>query len=145
MEFRNYFIISPRKYGTRPGLNSRPLDLQSDSHLLPDTLPTALRELSVSVLRIFRMSEKFPLRSHHTLTCIPSTAIIQACYHKRRSFTVLSFTMSRYFLYYLFRFVSLSVLRIFRIYRCKITPPNVIFGFDTFYGVIFMYTFWSKF
>ena len=25
-----------------PGLNLRPLDLQSDSHLLPDTLPTAL-------------------------------------------------------------------------------------------------------
>ena len=29
--------------------------------------------------------------------------------------------------------------------RCKITPPNVIFGFDTFYGVIFMCTFCSKF
>ena len=26
-----------------PGSNSRPLDLQSDSHLLPHTLPTALR------------------------------------------------------------------------------------------------------
>ena len=34
---------SPRKYGTGSGLNSGPLDLQSDSHLLPDTLPTALR------------------------------------------------------------------------------------------------------
>ena len=34
---------SPRKYGTGPGSNWRPLDLQSDSHLLPDTLPTALR------------------------------------------------------------------------------------------------------
>ena len=33
---------SPRKYGTRPGSNPRPLDLQSDSHLLPETLPTAL-------------------------------------------------------------------------------------------------------
>ena len=33
---------SPRKYGTRPGSKSRPLDLQSDLHLLPDTLPTAL-------------------------------------------------------------------------------------------------------
>ena len=33
---------SPRKYGTGPGSNSQPLDLQSDSHLLPDTLPTAL-------------------------------------------------------------------------------------------------------
>ena len=29
--------------------------------------------------------------------------------------------------------------------RCKITPPNVIFGFDTFYGVIFMCTFCPKF
>ena len=34
---------STRKYGTGPGSNSRPLNLQSDSHLLPDTLPTALR------------------------------------------------------------------------------------------------------
>ena len=34
---------SPLKYGTGPGSNSRPLDLQSESHLLPDTLPTALR------------------------------------------------------------------------------------------------------
>ena len=33
---------SPRKYGTGPGSNSRPLDLQSDTHLSPDTLPTAL-------------------------------------------------------------------------------------------------------
>ena len=31
------------KDGTGPGSNSRPLDLQLDSHLLPDTLPTALR------------------------------------------------------------------------------------------------------
>ena len=31
------------KYRTGPGSNSRPLDLQSDSHLLPDMLPTALR------------------------------------------------------------------------------------------------------
>ena len=29
--------------GTGPGSNSLTLDLQSDSHLLPDTLPTALR------------------------------------------------------------------------------------------------------
>ena len=28
---------------TGAGLNSRPLDLQSDSHLLPDTLQTSLR------------------------------------------------------------------------------------------------------
>ena len=34
---------SPRKYGTGPISNSRPLDLQSDSHLLPDTLQTGLR------------------------------------------------------------------------------------------------------
>ena len=34
---------SPRKYGTGPGSNSRSLDLQSDSHLLPDMLQTALR------------------------------------------------------------------------------------------------------
>ena len=33
---------SPRKYGTGPGSNSLPLDLQLDSHLLPDTLPTEL-------------------------------------------------------------------------------------------------------
>ena len=38
---RNYFMI----YGTKLGSNSRPLDLQSDSHLLPDTLQTALRGL----------------------------------------------------------------------------------------------------
>ena len=30
-------------YGTGPRSNSRPIDLQSGSHLLPDTLPTALR------------------------------------------------------------------------------------------------------
>ena len=35
---------SPVKYGTRSGSNSRPLDLQSDSHLLPDTLSNALRD-----------------------------------------------------------------------------------------------------
>ena len=34
---------SPRKYGTGPGSNSWPLDLQSDSPLLPDMLLTALR------------------------------------------------------------------------------------------------------
>ena len=34
---------SPRKYGIGPGSNLQPLDLQSDSHLLPDMLPTALR------------------------------------------------------------------------------------------------------
>ena len=34
---------SPQKYGTALGSNSRPLDLQSDTHLKPDTLPTALR------------------------------------------------------------------------------------------------------
>ena len=34
---------SPRKYGTGPESNSGHLDLQSDSHLLPDTLPTVLR------------------------------------------------------------------------------------------------------
>ena len=40
---------APQKYGTRPGSNSRPLDLQSDLDLLPDTLPTALRpQLSVT-------------------------------------------------------------------------------------------------
>ena len=33
---------SPRKYGTGRGSNSRPLDLQSDSQVLPDTLPTVL-------------------------------------------------------------------------------------------------------
>ena len=34
---------SPRKYGTELGSNLRPLDLQSDFYLLPDTLSTALR------------------------------------------------------------------------------------------------------
>ena len=33
---------SPRKYGTGLGLNPRPLDLQSVSHLSPDMLLTAL-------------------------------------------------------------------------------------------------------
>ena len=33
---------SPRNLGTGLGSNSLPLDLQSDSHLLPDTLLTAL-------------------------------------------------------------------------------------------------------
>ena len=42
---------SPRKYGTGPGSNSQPLDLQSDSHLLPDTLPTALRGVAVLSVR----------------------------------------------------------------------------------------------
>ena len=43
-DLRNYFTINlQEKYGTRPGSNLRPLDLQSDSHLLPDTLPTVLR------------------------------------------------------------------------------------------------------
>ena len=37
---REYF---PRKYGTGSGSNLRPLDLQSDSNMLPETLPTALR------------------------------------------------------------------------------------------------------
>ena len=45
---------SPRKYGTGPGSNSRPLDLQSDTHLKPDTLPTALHgpvsSVNVSVI-----------------------------------------------------------------------------------------------
>ena len=35
-----HFLI---KYRTGPGSNSRPLDLQSDSHLLPDMLLTAQR------------------------------------------------------------------------------------------------------
>ena len=35
--------LFPGQAGTGTGSNSRPLDLQSDSHLLPDTLPTALR------------------------------------------------------------------------------------------------------
>ena len=30
------------QYGTGPGSNSRPLDLQTDSHLLPDTLDAIL-------------------------------------------------------------------------------------------------------
>ena len=34
---------SSQKYGTRPRLNSGPLDLQSDSYLEPGKLPTALR------------------------------------------------------------------------------------------------------
>ena len=38
----------PRKYGTGLGSNSQPLDLQSVSHLLPDTLPTATPQCSVN-------------------------------------------------------------------------------------------------
>ena len=43
LEPKLFYDQSPRKYGTGPGSNSGPLDLQSDSHLLPDTLPTVLR------------------------------------------------------------------------------------------------------
>ena len=46
---------SPRKYGTGPGSNSQPLDLQSDSHLLPDTLPTALRGLVMMMMMMILM------------------------------------------------------------------------------------------
>ena len=42
-------------------------------------------------------------------------------------------------------FVENRLCRDSNLSRCKITPPNVIFGFDTFYGVIFMCTFCSKF
>ena len=34
---------SPQKYGTGPGSNMQPLDLQSDTFLQSDRLPTALR------------------------------------------------------------------------------------------------------
>ena len=38
--------VSIFKHGTWPGLNLRPLDLQSDNYLQPDMLPTALRGLA---------------------------------------------------------------------------------------------------
>ena len=50
---------SPRKYGTGPGSISRPLDQQSDSHLLPDMLPTALRgmlEITYHRSNVFKFS-----------------------------------------------------------------------------------------
>ena len=43
---------NPWKYGTGLGSNSRPLDQQSDSNLLPDTLPTALRGPNVGLIII---------------------------------------------------------------------------------------------
>ena len=39
---RCFMINLLRKYGTRPGSNTRPLDLQSDMHMYSDTLLTAL-------------------------------------------------------------------------------------------------------
>ena len=39
-DYRNYFIINVHE---SMGSNSRPLNLQSDVHLSPDTSPTALR------------------------------------------------------------------------------------------------------
>ena len=48
----------------------------------------------------FSESSEFSVReipveiSHHTLTCILSSAILQSCSHKRISFTFLSFAMS---------------------------------------------------
>ena len=40
---RNYFNINIHEsMGPGPGSNSQPQDLQSDSHLLPDTLRTVL-------------------------------------------------------------------------------------------------------
>ena len=38
---------SPRKYGTGPGSNLRPLNMQSDTILQSDTLPTVLFVLTV--------------------------------------------------------------------------------------------------
>ena len=52
---------SPRKYGTGPGSNSRSLDLQSDSHLLPDTLPTALRGPVIS--HKYKLTLKEPIKA----------------------------------------------------------------------------------
>ena len=43
MTIKLFHNQTPWKYGNGPGSNSRPLDLQSDPHLLSDTLPTALR------------------------------------------------------------------------------------------------------
>ena len=50
---RNYFMIkSPRKYGTRPGTNWQHLDLQPDTYLQSDTLPSGLRGLlKLSIIR----------------------------------------------------------------------------------------------
>ena len=47
---------SPRKYGTRAGSNSLPLDLQSDTYLQPDTLPTALRGPGINSLALCSLS-----------------------------------------------------------------------------------------
>ena len=41
---RNHFMIkSLQKYGTRPGTNSQHLNLQSDTYLQSDMLPSAAR------------------------------------------------------------------------------------------------------
>ena len=52
---------SPRKYGTGPGSNSLSLDLQSDSHLLPDTLPTALSGPVCFVVRYLFVHSTFAI------------------------------------------------------------------------------------
>ena len=58
---------------TGPGSNSQPLDLQSDSHLLPDTLPTALRGLDV----------KYELASSTLATLVKTAAEIKNSYLNR--------------------------------------------------------------
>ena len=46
---------SPQKYGTGLGSNLRPLDLQSDIYLQPETLPTALRGPVVNTCDITKL------------------------------------------------------------------------------------------
>ena len=49
------------KYGTGPGSNSRPLDLQSDTNLQPDMLPTALRCPAEPAITGFSMHAYFDM------------------------------------------------------------------------------------
>ena len=67
---------------TRPGSNSRPLDLQTDSHLLPYMLPTTLRGLVSSVCLQVKLCKCFPIFSdipdllEHRLEVVPLLATV---------------------------------------------------------------------
>ena len=50
--YTQYAALSGAMYGTGPGSDSQPLDLQSDLHLLPDTLQTALCDDSFLLLPV---------------------------------------------------------------------------------------------
>ena len=54
-------MISSRKYGTGAGSKSRPLELQPDSNLLPDTLLTALRGPVICTMKIQIHQKNLPV------------------------------------------------------------------------------------